>query len=63
MKRKLLALAALAAASAPAFAELPTSVSTSISTAYADVGTALGLMIVGGAVVWGTKKVLGLFGR
>ncbi len=63
MKRKLLALAALASASLPVFAELPAAVGTSITTAYADVGTALGLMIVGGAVIWGTKKVLGLFGR
>lgn len=63
MKRKLLALAILAASTSSAFAALPAAVSTSITDAYADVGTALGLMIVGGALIWGTKKVLGLFGR
>ena len=63
MKRKLLALAALAAVSVPAFAELPAAVGTSITTAYADAGIAVGLMIAGAALLWGTKKVLHLFGR
>lgn len=49
--------------STSAFAELPAAVTTSINTAYTDVGVALGLMIVGAATVWGVKKVLGLFGR
>lgn len=63
MKRKLLALAALAAASAPAFAELPAGVEASIQGAYTDAAAAVGLMIIGAALIFAAKKVLGLFGR
>ena len=62
MKLKL-ALLAILAAPGLALADLPAGVSASITSAYTDVGSALGLMIVGGAAIWGTRKVLHLFGR
>jgi hypothetical protein len=63
MKRKLLALAALASVSATsAFAALPTGVDTAITGAYTDVVTAVGLMISGAVLVFAVRKVLSVLG-
>ena len=53
---------ALMLASGAAMAELPAGVSTAISGAGADAGTALGLMIVVAVGIWALAKVKNLFG-
>jgi len=63
MKRKLFALSALAAASAPSFAALPSGVDTTITGAGTDVVAAVGLMIGVAVSIWAIKKVYNLFGR
>jgi hypothetical protein len=55
--------ASLLFAAVQAQAALSTAVSDAIPAAYTDVGTAVGLMTVGAAVLWGARKVLSIFGR
>lgn len=62
MKRKLIALAALAVITTPAMAELPAGVTTAITGAGTDAGTALAAIIVVAVGIWALKRVKALFG-
>ncbi|OYY94266.1 MAG: hypothetical protein B7Y41_08080 [Hydrogenophilales bacterium 28-61-23] len=63
MKRKLLALAALAALSTGANAALSTEVTGAITGAGTDAAAAVGLMIVVAVSIWALRKVARLFGN